>query len=278
MSIISSLSSIANSTQSGVVKANTKLQNAIANLVGGNSATKDDVASVSLALQLQSQVSNVKQVSNNLAQASSLAEVAAGGIAQIKDITVQLQNLAVQARSGTLTDANRADLNKQFQSLSAAIDTIASNTSFGGKKLLDGSVSGDNAVSFASLFSAGGSGEDSGGLSIRNQSAKDLLGSTPLNLLSTEGADAAFNATTQALASINETQAQVGDFQQAVGYASANVDSALFNQDAARAFLNEADFAEGATGFSIANLQLNAATTLAAQSNRLPPSMLELLK
>lgn len=277
MNIISSLSSIANSTQSGVVRANAKLQNAIATLVGGK-AVSDDVSSLSLALQLQSQVSNVKQVSVNLAQAGSLAEVASGGIAQIKDITSQLQNLAVQARSGALSDANRADLDAQFKSLVQEIDRIASGTSFGGKNLLDGSLTGENALSFASIFSAGADGDDSGGLSIESLSSSSLFDGAAFSLLTTQGADSALSATQVALDRISLAQAQVGDFQQAVEYASANVDSALYNQEAARAFLSDEDFVAGANGFSLANLQQNAATTLAAQGNRLPPSMLELLK
>jgi flagellin len=277
MNIISSLSSIANSTQSGVVRANAKLQNAIATLAGGK-AVSDDVSSLSLALQLQSQVSNVKQVSVNLAQAGSLAEVASGGIAQIKDLASQLQNLSVQARSGALSDANRADLDTQFQSIVQEIDRIASGTSFGGKNLLDGSLTGENSLSFASIFSAGADGDDSGGLSIESLRSSSLFDGASFSLLSTQGADTALSATQVALDRISLAQAQVGDFQQAVEYASANVDSALYNQEAARAFLSDEDFVAGANGFSLANLQQNAATTLAAQGNRLPPSMLELLK
>ncbi|NBX02544.1 MAG: hypothetical protein EBR02_00480 [Alphaproteobacteria bacterium] len=279
MSIISSLSSIANSTQTNAAQANKRLFAAIAQLVSGSAqnAASDDVAALSLATQLQSQVSNIKQVSVNLAQAGSLAEVASGGISQIGDVLTKLQSLAQQASSGELNDENRAALNEQFQGLVESIDQVVAQTTFGGKNLLDGSLTGENAISFSSLF--GGSGSDNTeGLSLDSLSSKTLLGNTPLDISTAAGAGSALSAIAGATAKVGTAQASVGDFAQAVEYAGANVDSALFNQDAARAYLNDADFAAGATGFSLANLQNNAGIALAAQTNRLAPSMLELLK
>ena len=282
MSIISSLSSIAASTQPSVNKANAGLQAAIAKLFAGSavqSTSTNDIASLSLALQLQSQVSGAKQISSNLAQGSSLVEVASGGIDQIGNLLSQLQQIATQANSGTLSQNGRASLNEQFKQITASINQIVKSTTFGGNALLDGSLSGDSALSLGSLFSVdGSSGDTNNVLSIGDLSSSSLLGSAPLDVLSQADASAALTAIGSALTKLGSTKSSVASFQQTLGYAAATVDSAVFNQDAALSELNDSDFVQGATGLSLAVLQQNSATALAAQTNRLPPSMLELLK
>ncbi len=278
MSIIGSLSSIANSTQTSATQSNKRLLAAVAELVSGTkTANSDEVSAIALATQLQSEVSNIRQVSVNLAQAGSLAQVASVGVEQIQNALGRLASLAQQAKTATLSDSQRADLNTEFKSVVESIDQAVSGTSFGGKNLLDGSLSGKDAISFASIF-GGPASDETGGLSIENLSSSNLLGSAKLDISTASGADSALTAITAAGTKLGNARAAVGDFAQAVEYAGANVDSALYNQDAARAFLNDADFAEGATGFSLASLQNNASIALAAQGNRLAPSMLELLK
>ncbi len=275
---ISSLSGLTGlSQQQNLQKSNSKLSAAIAALASGNRLTSasTDISSLSVASQLQAATSGLKQASGNLAQASSLAQVADGGLSQIFDVAQQLQNLAQQARSPILNDDNRKALGEQFKQLEAQIDSIAGTTSFGGKKLLNGDLNGSGAVSLDSLISS--EGDDSGSLSLGDFSIASLFGSSPLDLSTDAGAANAFAVVGEALSKITSGRADVGSFLGSVDYAASNIDSAIANQEAARSTLQDTDFAEAATDQSQATLQQNVALALAAQGNRLTPALLQLV-
>ncbi|MEQ1706475.1 MAG: flagellin [Rickettsiales bacterium] len=275
---ISSLSGLTGlSQQQNLQKSSSKLSAVIAALASGNKLTSasTDISSLSVAGQLQAAVSGLKQASGNLAQASSLAQVADGGLSQINEIAQQLQNLAQQARSPILNDDNRKALGEQFKQLTAQIDSIAANTSFGGKKLLNGDLNGNGAVSLDSLLSSEDS--ESGSLSIENFSSASLFGGSSLNLSSADDAANAFAVIGDALNKITSGRADVGSFLQSVDYAAASIDSAIANQEAARSTLQDTDFAEASSQQSQATLQQNIALALAAQGNRLTPALLQLV-
>lgn len=275
---ISSLSGLTGlQQQQNLQKSSAKLGAAIAALASGNRLTSasTDIASLSVASQLQSAVSGLKQASGNLAQASSLAQVADGGAAQLQEITIQLQNLAQQAGSPILNDDNRKALNEQFKQLVQQIDSVASNTSFNGKKLLNGDLSGSGKLSLDSILSS--EGNDSGNLAIDNLSSTNLFSDIELNLSTAESANNAFAIVGDALNKIISVRSDIGSFMQSSDYAAASIESAIANQEAARSTLQDTDFAEVASQQSQATLQQNAAIALAAQGNRLTPALLQLV-
>lgn len=106
----------------------------------------DDVAAFSISSQLQSQLSSLKQVNSNIAQGSSLLQVAAGGLQQVGNIIDTMKTIAIQANSSALTDVDRGYLQQQFSTLKDQIDSLASNTSFNNIKLLDGTLAGGNQL------------------------------------------------------------------------------------------------------------------------------------
>lgn len=278
---IGSLSSLSGAAQQSIQRSNAKLQTAIATLLNGGTSSSslvtNDTSNLSLATQLQSQVMALKQASLSLAQASSQSEVASQGVEQITDVLQQLKSLAEQAKSPTLNTADRGNLNTQFQQLASTINQIVNTTQFGGKSLLDGSLSGDNALSLERLLSAEGTDSEGSLLSIDSLTSSALFSNTALNLLSTSSAQSALSTLGSALEKVGSVAASIGAFQQTASYAAANLDSAVFNQNAAQSYLSDEDFVAGANGLSIANFQMNASLALAAQGNRLPPSFLEIL-
>lgn len=257
--------------QQSIGTSDNKLRAAIASIVSGK--REGDVASVAIASQLQSATSGLRQASSNLALGSSLAQVADGATGQIEQALNQLKSLAEQANSPILNDANRQQLNEQFKQTLQSIDQLAKNTSFNGKPLLDGSLSGDNALSLDSLL--GSSDSSLSSLSLGDLSSGSLLGSP--NILSADSAGQALTSISSALSQVSSARTAIGAFQQATNYAAANVDSAIFNQEAAQAHLSDADLALESTNNSLAEIQRNASIALAAQGNRLAPQLLQLV-
>ena len=270
---VNALTGVNNSQQSQSIKnADAKLQAAIASIVSG---TTSDVTNVAIASELQSQTTGLKQISNNLVQGFSLTQVADGGAAQIQNSLTQLQSLAQQAQSPTVNAETRKQLNQQFQQIINQVDQLASGTSFNGNSLLDGSLSGSNSLSLDTLLSSSNAGGND--LSIANLTSGALFGGQSLNILSSDSASQASGSINSAIGQLTSARASIGAFQRTLDFASANIDSAIGNQQAALSTFSETDLAAASTQSSQAELQSNASIALAAQGNRLNPALLKLI-
>ncbi len=331
-----------------------------------------DVAALSVATSLQTEVSSLRAASNNIAQASSFLQVAEGGLSNIGGMLERAASLATQAMNGSLSDGARAGLNSEFQGLMAEIDRIAGSTSFNGNNLLDGSLqqngdvvqlgqpggpqstslefndiqngdtvdingttftagtdfavgadteetvqnlaaaangalganasfiasgdsldieantgstltinaaasSADVQINSPAVFQLGTSTSDTIEVGISDSSTSALFGGQSLDLLSSAGASAALEAVGAAIDNVISQRAEVGAFQERLGFAASNVDVAIQNQEAARATLADTDIAAASTETAAAQVQQQASISLLAQSNRLQDNILKLI-
>lgn len=139
--------------QANLKTAGSGAQLTIGRLSSGQKIIKasDDVAGLSLGTILRSNVNTLKTALGNTQQASSLLQVADGGLKNIGEILQRQKALAVQANSGTLSGSERGFLNQEFQNLVSEIDRLVDNTKFNQVKLLDGSLSKAVSVNFNTL-------------------------------------------------------------------------------------------------------------------------------
>lgn len=274
--LINPFTGVINSALSSGKTSLSRLQQAVAQLASGDRITRasDDVSALSVATNLQNEVSSLRTALTNTGQLSSLLQVADNDVSQIQNALGRLREIATQSNSGVLSDENRAALDIEFQSIIDNISDVARQSKFGGASLLDGSLSGDNAISLSSVL---GDDSETTNLSIEALDAESLFGGS-IDVRSQEGAEQAILAIQQAFNNVGTIQASVGAFAEQLEFASAYIETAIANQEAARSSLSDADFAEAATLLSQASLQQQAAIATAAQAKRLPPSMLELVQ
>lgn len=126
-------------------------------------------------------------------------------------------------------------------------------------------------------FQVGSSSEDLAQIAIGDLSTESLFGGLNLDLLSQAGAANAVAVLGTAIGSVTAARADLGAAQQSLNFAAANLESAIFNQDAARSVLADSDFAADSSALSQATLQQNVALAIAAQGNRLSPALLRLI-
>ncbi len=276
--LINPLTGLFSSASQSLQKTGANIKTTIADLVSGSRGTDafgGDVADLSSAVQLQNSLAGLRQVNVNVAQNLSLTQVASDGVEQVQQTLARLKEIATRANSGDLDENARKGLNKEFQSLLSDIDKTAQGVRFGGSSLLDGSLSGSGALSFKNIL--GDDAQDAQQLSIEPVSKEALLGSRPLDVLSQANAEAALTQIEKGIDSLSSLQADIGAFQENLGFAGAVVASATFNQEAARASLSDADIAAASTANAQNLLQQNISQALVAQGNRLAPSMVELI-
>ena len=102
-----------------------------------NSA-KDDAAGLAISERFQSQISGLNQAQRNANDGISLAQTAEGAMDEITNNLQRIRELAVQSANATNSISDRQALNQEVQQRIDEINRIASQTSFNGLKVLDG--------------------------------------------------------------------------------------------------------------------------------------------
>lgn len=103
-----------------------------------NSA-KDDAAGLQISNRLSAQVSGLNVATRNANDGISLAQTAEGALQQSTNILQRMRDLSLQSANGSNGASERKALNQEVTQLKNELDRISNTTSFGGKKLLDGS-------------------------------------------------------------------------------------------------------------------------------------------
>src|SRR5262245_47209590 len=106
-----------------------------------NSA-KDDAAGLAISDRMSTQISGLNQAVRNSNDGISLAQTTEGALQEVTNNLQRIRELAVQSANATNSDSDRAALDQEVQQRIAEIDRIASQTSFNGRKVLDGSFGG----------------------------------------------------------------------------------------------------------------------------------------
>jgi len=117
------------------------LSTAIARLSSGlriNSA-KDDAAGLAISDRFTAQIRGVNQAARNANDGISLAQTAEGALASVTENLQRIRELSVQSANATNSASDRASLQLEVAQLTAEIDRVATQTSFNGTNLLDGS-------------------------------------------------------------------------------------------------------------------------------------------
>jgi len=102
-----------------------------------NSA-KDDAAGLAISERFTSQIRGLNQATRNANDGISLAQTAEAGLQEITNNLQRIRELAVQSANATNSSSDRSALDSEVQQRLAEVSRIASQTSFNGLKVLDG--------------------------------------------------------------------------------------------------------------------------------------------
>ena len=105
-----------------------------------NSA-KDDAAGLAIASRMDTQTRGLTVAARNANDGISLAQTAEGALGKVGDMLQRMRELAVQASNASNNQTDRNALNAEVTSLKAEITRVASQTSFNGTNLIDGTFS-----------------------------------------------------------------------------------------------------------------------------------------
>jgi len=134
---------------------------------------------------------------------------------------------------------------------------------------------GEGGVSLQ--FQVGTTVDDTLEVTIGSVTTSKIYQGASLDVSTQAGASTASAAIDIAIQMVTSVRAEVGALQSRFNYASANIESSIQNQDAARGVLMDTDVASESTAYATAQVQLQAGIAVLAQANLLPQNLLKLI-
>ena len=207
--------------------------NAYERLSTGSSINKaaDNPAGLSIAQQMKSQTTAMDQNVANVGSMNDLTKTAESSLGQISDHLNRIQELAIQASSGIMTEDDKSIIQGEVDQLLSSITDIAKNTEFNGMKLLDGSFTNKNTA-----------------MNIDGTGNQISIESTALDNLGIAGFDVTgkvdLTALQGAMDKVSSSRANLGSASNAFEYASNNITNTRNNLTSAQSQIGDTDMAK----------------------------------
>ncbi|EMW7170459.1 flagellin [Vibrio fluvialis] len=131
-----------------------------------NSA-KDDAAGLQISNRLESQMRGLDVAVRNANDGISIMQTAEGAMQETTNLLQRMRDLSLQSANGSNSKAERVALQEEMGALNDEMNRIAETTSFGGRKLLNGSFG-------QTSFQIGGSSGEAVQVSLKNMRSDDL--------------------------------------------------------------------------------------------------------
>lgn len=263
-------------TYSRLTAANTAKSSSLAKLSSGSRINKagDDAAGLAISEKMKAQIGGLTQAKRNAQDGISLVQTAEGALNESHSILERMRDLTVQGKNGTLTDEDRASINKELSALHTELTRISTDTEFNKKTLLNTS---DNKFTFQIGANAG----QVIGVNIGNMGGVSLLDvEADKFTLGTGGAnaDTMLKSIDAAIKTVSDQRADLGAVQNRLEHTINNLTTTNENLSEANSRIRDVDMAEEMMTFTKSNILSQAATSMLAQANAMPNSVLNLLQ
>jgi len=260
--------------QNSLARTGTAMSTTFQRLASGYriNGAADDAAGLGISESMNAQVRSFAVAERNANDGISMAQTADAAAGQISGLLTRLRELAVQSSNGALVSNDRVNLETEFNAVSSEIDRIASVTKFNGNALLSGGINADFQVG---IFS-GSTEKININFGSRNLNSAGLgvltIGSTATSAL------AAISALDSAIAILNTQREAFGAGINRLQQAVTNLQTSRTNLSAALSRIRDVDVAEEAANMTKWQVLTQAGTSVLAQANQSPTSVLSLLR
>ena len=266
-------------TYSRLTAANAAKSNSLAKLSSGLRINKagDDAAGLAISEKMKSQIGGLTQAKRNAQDGISLVQTAEGALNETHSILGRMRDLAVQGANDTLTAKDRESINKELTALHQEITRIAKTTEFNTKNLLGAA---DNAFT----FQIGANETQTLTVTINAMDGKTLLVSDDTAFVidskasNVRKASGMISAIDKAIETVSNQRADLGAVQNRLEHTINNLTATNENLSDANSRIRDVDMAEEMMTFTKSNILSQAATSMLAQANAMPNSVLNLLQ
>jgi len=286
-------------SQNNLRTSQSALGNAIERLSSGLriNNSKDDAAGQAISNRMTAQVRGMTQAARNANDGISLAQTAEGNLKEINSNLQRVRELAVQAANGIYNADDKKAIQTEINQRLEEIDRIAKSAQFNGINLLDGSKPevtfqvGAGSDPLTNTITIKGEttffAETPGDVALI-KATKEGLGidalkvtddaSNPNPLATLSNAQDAIEKIDAALNKVDTSRANLGAIQNRLESTVNNLNNNINNLSASRSRIEDADYAVEVSNMTRAQILQQAGTSVLAQANQVPQTVLSLLR
>ncbi|MBM3991428.1 MAG: flagellin FliC [Planctomycetes bacterium] len=234
------------------------------------STASDDAAGLGISERMRSQIRSYGAAQRNAQDGISLVQTAEGALNEVNSILNRMRELSIQAANGTLSNADRATLDTEYQELINEIDRISTTSTFNGVQLIDGTTTSLD-------LQAGINSSEVITVSLQDATAT-ALGLSGLTVGTPSGASAALAVIDAAVDLVTTARGALGSAQNRLQSAISSIANASENLAAAESRIRDVDIATETADLTRNTIMQQAAVAMLAQANVQPQLALSLLQ
>jgi flagellin len=240
----------------------------------------DDAAGLAISEKMRGQIGGLAQAQRNAQDGISLVQTAEGALNEVHSMLQRVRDLKVQFDNGTLSDDDRTAISSEVYEISKEIKSITDDTKFNGQSLFGstgftfqvGANTGETITTVATGLSAATIAN--GGLSQLANIGSAVSANTALST----GDLASLSAIDAAITNVSKVRGNLGAVQNRLEHRLANLATYQENLTASESRIRDVDMAAEMTKFTKLGILQQAGTSMLAQANQAPQSVLSLLR
>ena len=253
----------------------------------------DDASGLSIADKLRTQANGLNQAVSNGNSAVTLTQIADKAMAEQSNILDIVKQKLIQASTATTSAEGIEAIGKDVSKLLDQINNIASQTTYNGTNLLQGTASAGSVTSATALtFQMGTLSSDT--IATTSGTLANTAGLNGLSALklSAEGWSAALDSAPamqsaarlqlksidSALTTLNGWRADFGSTQNQLESSIRNLMTQVTNTKAAESVIRDVDYAQESANFNKQNIISQAGTYAISQANSTSQNVMRLLQ
>ncbi|MBW3607576.1 MAG: flagellin FliC [Actinobacteria bacterium] len=225
----------------------------------------DDAAGLAISEKLRAQIKGLAQAERNAYDAVSLVQTAEGSLQEVHSMLQRVRELAVQYKNGSLSDTDRTAIQSEVNMLASEVERIGVSAQFNGIKLL-------NAAALVS-FQVGA--EDGEVISVPMISLAQSVPAATFSLTATGTTD--LTEIDSAITAVSTQRANFGAVQNRLEHTVNNLQAYQENLVASESRIRDVDMAKEMVELTKLQILQQAGTSMLAQANQSPQSVLSLL-
>lgn len=236
--------------------------------------THIDPAGKAISEMMRAKLRSNSQAERNSNDSISLIQVAEGSLGVISSMGIRLRELAVQAATDTVGDADRAIVDKEFQQLKNEIKRVTASTSFNGNNIIKDAgstydlqigINGNPALDQL-RYDMSKIMDSNGNFGIEN-----------VDLRSKAGAQHSLSKIDRMMDQVSRSRAELGSLANRMESVIQNLQVSRENISSSNSKIRDADMAQEAAKKAITSVAQGATLSMLKMTNDRPAEILKLI-
>lgn len=234
----------------------------------------DDPAGLAISEKMKAYIRSNSQAERNTNDSISLLQVAEGSLNTMQSIASRLRELSMQAATDTVSDMDRAIIDKEFQQMKNEVQRITASTSFNGNNIIkDKDSVYDLQIGVNADKNLDAIHYDMGKI----MDSSNNFGIANVNLRSKESAQLSLGALDKMMTEISGSRAQLGSMSIRMNSVIQNLQISKENTSSSNSKIRDADMAKEVADRTRVSISQSASLALLKLSNDQPAAILKLV-